>query len=162
QFTTQNFENIGSVTPASLPLAPGQSGTFTVNANAPAQPGDLDASVVFSSAQASATAPLTLRGLVRLNADGGTFAGVLQGGNGRSANNSQQDSFQFDVPGGKKFLNLSLSLRDPNYRATGFLVAPSGEALDIQTNGVGTRMQFFERAPDKGRWTLVIRLSRGI
>jgi hypothetical protein len=116
--------------------------------------------------------PIALRALVPVDAAGGAFSGVLQGGNGRSATNAQMFSFQFDVRGGKPALNLALTLRDPNYRLTGFLVSPSGEPLDDQSTvllnaagqiaGFGQVMQFTLRKPQAGRWTAILRLSRGI
>jgi len=172
QFTTQRFAALGAVSPAVRTIQPGQTASFEVRVSLPALPGNLDASLVLGSAAGSATAPVTLRSLVRLGPDGGTFSGVLEGGNGRSANNSQQDSFQFDVPHGKPVLNLALTLRDPHYRVLGFLVDPSGEPLDIESDAIlnptgalvalGTEMQFFQRSPRAGRWTLVVRLSRAI
>src|SRR5262249_57761280 len=110
-----------------------------------------------------ATAPIPLRGLVPAGPDGGTFTGTLQGGNGRSATNAQMFSFQFDVRSGRPALNLALTLRDPNYRLTGFLVSPSGEPLDDQSTlvlnaagqitAIGQVMQFTLRKPQAGRRT---------
>jgi hypothetical protein len=171
-FWTQRFESFGSVSPANRTLQPGQTAAFTVHMTTPTQAGDVDGSLVLDSGTARASAPIVLRSLVPTSATGGSFSGAIQGGNGRSANNSQQVSFQFDVPRNEPALNLALTLQDPNYRVLGFLVDPSGEPLDIQSDAVlsptgallslGTQMQFFMRDPRAGRWTLVIRLSRSI
>jgi hypothetical protein len=171
-FWTQRFESFGSVSPASRTLAPGQTAGFTVHVTSPSQPGDVDAGLVLDNGTERTSAPIVLRSLVPMSASGGAFSGLLQGGNGRSANNSQQVHFQFDVPKNKPALNLALTLQDPNYRVIGFLVDPSGEPLNIESDAVlspagallslGTRMQFFQRDPRAGRWTLVIRLSRSI
>lgn len=172
-FSSSRFEPFGRVSPSSLILGPGQTGRFTVRVTTPAAAGDLAASLVLAASGGSRTSvPITLRALVPVGADGGTFTGVLQGGNGRSATNAQMFSFQFDVRAGRPALNLALTLRDPNYRLTGFLVSPSGEPLDDQSTvilnaagqiaGFGQVMQFTLRRPQAGRWTAILRLSRGI
>jgi Subtilase family len=172
-FSSSRFEPFGRVSPSSLLLGPGQTGRFTVHVTTPAVAGDLAASLVLAASGGSRTSvPITLRALVPVSPDGGTFTGVLQGGNGRSATNAQMFSFQFDVRSGRPALNLALTLRDPNYRLTGFLVSPSGEPLDDQSTvilnaagqiaGFGQVMQFTLRRPQAGRWTAILRLSRGI
>ncbi|HXM54483.1 MAG TPA: S8 family serine peptidase [Candidatus Dormibacteraeota bacterium] len=168
-FTTQRFARFGSVAPASRTLAPGATGSFSVTVRLPAQPGDQGARLVLGTGSADdGSIPITLRSLVRLNSSGGSFQGVLTGGNGRPIFGGQVLSFQFDVPGGKKSLNLALNLRDPNYNLTGFLVDPQGEALDIQSTapitGGGSvaftnAMQFFQRTPQKGRWSAIFALN---
>ena len=172
-FSSSQFEPFGRVSPASRVIGPGQTGRFTVSVTTPAAAGDLAASLVLAGSGGSTTSvPISLRALVPIGADGGTFTGVLQGGNGRSATNAQMFSFQFDVRSGKPALILALTLRDPNYRLTGFLVSPSGEPLDDQSTvhlnaagqitGFGNVMQFTLRKPQAGRWTAILRLSRGI
>jgi hypothetical protein len=163
QFTSSTFEAFGQVSPARRTLRPGQTGHFTVRVTTPAAAGDLAASLVLNASGGSqTTVPITLRSLVPLTASGGSFSGVLQGGNGRSATNAQMFSFQFDVPAHRASLDLALTLRDTNHRLTGFLVSPNGEPLDDQTNGLGTAMQFFLRRPQAGRWTAILRLSKGL
>jgi hypothetical protein len=172
-FSSSVFDPFGRVSPASRVLGPGQSGRFTVTVTTPGAAGDLAASLVLNASGGSrTTVPITLRALVPVGAAGGTFDGVLQGGNGRSATNAQMFSFQFNVPAGRPALDLALTLRDPNYHLTGFLVSPAGEPLDDQsttvlnsagqTVGFGRVMQFTLRRPQAGRWTAVLRLSKGI
>jgi Subtilase family len=172
-FSSSRFESFGRVSPSGRVLGPGQTGLFTVTATTPGVAGDLAASLVLSASGGShVSLPITLRALVPVGAGGGTFTGALEGGNGRSANNAQMFSFQFDVRGGRPALNLALTLRDPNYRVTGFLVSPSGEPLDDQSTvqlnsagqiaGFGRVMQFTLRRPQAGRWTAILRLSNGI
>ena len=166
-FTTQRFERIGSVSPASRTLAPGASATFNVTVRLPVQPGDLSARLALSTGGATdGSIPITLRSLVPLGAGGGAFQGTLTGGNGRMAFGAQTFTFQFDVPRGKSSLDLALRLRDPNTNVVGLLVDPSGEPLDIQTTQVGgtftDTMQFFEKTPRAGRWTAVLNLVNPI
>jgi hypothetical protein len=172
-FASSRFEPFGSVSPSSRTIGPGQTAHFTVHVTSPAQPGDLAASLVLDSSGGSRTSlPIALRSLVPIDGDGGSFTGVFQGGNGRSATNAQMLSFQLDVPHGRRSLNLGLTLQDPNYRVTGFLVSPSGEPLDDQSTVIltptgqiasfGRVLQFTLRNPQAGRWTVVLRLSKGI
>jgi len=99
---------------------------------------------------------------------GGFFNGTLTGGNGRPIFGGQTKTFQFDVPANRAMLNLELSLRDPNYNLTGFLIDPNGEALDIQSTapitGGGSvafvdNMTISQRTPQPGRWTVVLALN---
>jgi len=168
-FTTQHFASFGTVTPASRTLAPGATGAFSVTVKLPNQPGDKGARLVIGTGGADdGSIPITVRSLVKLSGGGGSFSGTLTGGNGRPIFGGQVLSFQFDVPANKRSLNLGLSLRDPNYNLTGFLVDPNGEALDIQSTspivGGGSvafnaTMQFFQRTPQKGRWSAIFALN---
>jgi hypothetical protein len=172
-FSSSRFEPFGRVSPSSRVIQPGQTSRFTVRVTTPDVARDLAASVVLDASGGSRTSlPVALRSLVPIGSGGGTFSGTLTGGNGRSATNAQMFSFQFDVPRNRAALDLALTLRDPNYRLTGFLVSPSGEPLDDQSTvqlnaagqiaGFGRVMQFTLRRPEAGRWTAVLRLSRGL
>ena len=172
-FASSSFEAFGHVSPSSQVIGPGATAQFTVRVTSPDVAGDLAASLVLAASGGSRTSvPIALRSLVPIGAEGGSFSGALQGGNGRSAANEQMFSFQFDVRPGRPALNLALALRDPNYRLTGFLVSPSGEPLDDQSTallnaagriaGFGQVMQFTLRKPQAGRWTAILRLARPI
>jgi hypothetical protein len=73
------------------------------------------------------------------------------------------------VPSGKPSLNLGIRLADPGYQLTGYLVDPNGQPLDEQSNGVenaggnfagfGPTMQFFQRSPSGGLWTVTLLVS---
>jgi hypothetical protein len=168
-FTTQHFGSGGTVSPSSRVLAPGASGSFAVTVKLPAQPGDVGARLVMGTGHADdGSIPITVRSLVPVHAAGGSFQGVLTGGNGRPIFGGQTLQYQFDVPAGKPALNLALTLRDPNYNLTGLLVDPSLEPVDVQStspiigNGAvafTNTMQFFERTPRAGRWTAVLVLN---
>jgi hypothetical protein len=172
-FSSSRFEPFGRVSPSNRVIQPGQTARFAVRVVTPAVAGDLAASVVLDASGGSRTSlPIALRSLVPIGAEGGAFSGTLTGGNGRSATNAQMFSFQFDMPRNRAALDLALTLRDRNYRLTGFLVSPSGEPLDDQSTvqlnaagqivGFGNVMQFTLRKPAAGRWTAVLRLSRGL
>jgi len=108
--------------------------------------------------------PILLRSLVRVDLNGGSFSGDLTGG-GSVFNAGQQLTYKFNVPAGRRSLNVGVQLRDPNYNLEGFLVDPNGEPLDVQSTavindftelGFGPTMQFFRRTPSAGQWTLTL------
>ena len=176
QFTSSAYANFGSVTPSSLKLAPGQSGTLNVDAATPAKPGDVSAAVeVDSSANTRFAVPLTLRSLVPTSGStGGTFSGILTGGNGRAGAPAQQNTYWFDVPGGQKDLDVSVSLAgDINQNVVGYLVSPEGEILSqasnvqsVDSNNLPTAysksLQGYVRAPESGRWSLIVAFANPV
>lgn len=167
-YFTQRFTSAGSVLPAARTLAPGQTAGFTVTVPTPIEPGDLGASLrLTTGGSGDGSIPIVVRGLVAIGSRGGTFRGVLTGGPGTIG---QEFTYQFDIPAGRPVLDLALKLRDPNYNVDGFLVGPDGQPLDIQSTAVvsqgqivafGSTLQFFERAPTPGRWTVVVSLGTG-
>jgi len=159
-YSTERFRTAGMVSPSSLTLAPGQSGTFRVTVTA-GHAGDEGLKLHLGTGGATdGSIPVVLRALVPVTAAGGSFSGTLTGG-GNSSNAGQEFTYQFNVPRGKRSLNLGVRLADPNYGLQGFLVDPVGEPLDAQTTAndalaPGPAMQFFRRSPAPGLWTLVL------
>ena len=161
-YTTQDFHTAGTVSPASQTLPPGQSATFSVTVTAgPA--GDKTFSLHMGTGGSSDGAiPIVLRSLVPITSSGGTFAGTLTGDGapgGSTAAGTQELTYQFNVPPGEPSLNVGIALRDSDYVLEGTLVAPDGQALDLQStannaNNPGPAMQFDERTPASGQWTL--------
>ncbi|MFC0434138.1 S8 family serine peptidase [Kutzneria buriramensis] len=171
EFTSTKYTNFGSVSPSTLTLKPGQSGTFQVTAKTPGTPGDLSAAVELDTPLgAVSSVPFTLRSLITPDS-GGAFSGTIVGGNGRDFAPAQTQTYWFDVPAGKKDFGLDVSLGgDPNQTVYAALKSPSGQILSLSTNqqpgGGGTvltkSMQSYVRAPEKGRWELVINVSQGV
>src|SRR5207302_225803 len=63
------------------------------------------------------------------------FAGTISGGNARGASPAQTFSYGFDVPTGKRDLDVSVTLaKDPGDLLEGVLVDPDGETPSISTN----------------------------
>jgi subtilase family protein/peptidase inhibitor I9 len=173
EFTSQRFGSVDTVTPSSLRLAPGQTGTFQLRTRLPNAPGDsIHDLVLTGSAGDQSTVPVTLRALVRLHRSGGRFAGTLIGGNGRGGSAGQLDTFEFDVPSGKPALNVGLTFKDDagtNIDAT--LVDPEGNARSVtdtvrqaadnsltQTH----ELQAFRVNPQAGRWKFVIDVTNPV
>ena len=164
-YATERFHSTGSISPISQTLAPGQTGTFRVSVTA-GQPGDESLRLHLGTGGSDdGSIPITLRSLVAIGGDGGTFSGDLTGG-GSTGNADQSFTYQFNVPSGKPLLNLGIRLADPGYQLTGYLVDPNGQPLDEQSNGVvnaggnfagfGRTMQFFQGSPSGGLWTVTL------
>jgi len=119
---TERSVPFGSVSPSVLVLAPGQSRTVTVRATTPSSPGDAAGSIVVSSLSGGITSvPVTLRSLVDV-AHGGTFRGVLTGGNGRPPGQGQVQYYEFNVgAGGEADGNFDVLISDPNGIAREYL-----------------------------------------
>jgi hypothetical protein len=157
------YVDFGSVSPASLDLKPGASATFTAKLNMPAVPGDLAAAIHFDSqggASRPGDIPVTLRTLIPIGATGGSFTGTLTGGNGR-AGVAPTQIFAFDVPGGLKDMDLTVTLADSGYPLLGLLVAPNGMQasvagnIDLQGNPqYGLQLSHF--SPQSGQWRFVL------
>jgi len=164
-YSTEKFHSAGSVSPSSLALAPGQSGTFQVTVTT-GQAGDEALSLhLGTGGSTDGSIPIVLRSLVPLNPGGGSFSGTLTGG-GSTGNSGQEFTYQFNVPSGQPSLNVGVQLADSNYNLEGFLVDPNGEPLDGQSTaqfdandnfiGFGPTMQFFRGRPAAGLWTLTL------
>jgi subtilisin family serine protease len=164
-YSTEKFHPTGSISPASMTLAPGQTGTFHVTVT-PALAGDESLSLhMGTGASTDGSIPIVLRALVPLGLGGGSFAGRLTGG-GSTGLAGQSFTYQFRLPRGRPSLNLAFRLADPNYQLTGFLVDPNGQPLDVQSNaqfdandnllGFGRTMQFFRGNPAGGLWTVTL------
>jgi hypothetical protein len=162
-YSSEDFGHAGSVWPASHTLAPGRSGTFRVTVTA-GQAGDEALSLHMGTGSSTDGAiPVVLRSLVPItSSSGGSFAGSLTGNGspgGSTAGGGQELTYQFYVRRGEPSLNVGVRLRDSDYELEGTLVAPSGQALDLQStannaNADGPTMQFFRRTPQPGLWTV--------
>jgi hypothetical protein len=161
QVATEQFDSFGSVSPSLLVLRPGQSQTVTVSATAPATPGEEAGSVVVSSnAGVTASVPVTLRALVDVAA-GGTFGGVLTGGNGRPSGQGQSDYYEFHVGSGVKDVTASVTLaNDANDPVAEYLISPDGDTLGYGQNsldGTGSlSATAYTLNPVSGTWTLIV------
>jgi subtilisin family serine protease len=159
-YSTQRFHTAGAVSPSSLTLAPGQSGTFHVTVTA-GQAGDEALKLhLGTGGSTDGSIPVIVRSLVPVGSGGGSFSGSLTGG-GSNFNAGQEFTYQFSVPPGKPSLNLGVQLTDSDFILEGFLVDPNGQPLDIQSTAndafaPGPTMQFFHGSPQPGLWTVIL------
>jgi hypothetical protein len=168
QVSTQSFAPFGTVTPSSFYLAPGQSQTVTVAASTPSSPGDAAGSIVVSASGDGLDSyvgaehnsiPVTLRSLIDLS-HGGSFSGVLTGGNGRDPGEGQIAYYQFNVGAGHENLTADLALsNDAADPVALYLINPDGVAVAFGQNQAtaasGLTMSATTLEPIAGTWTLI-------
>lgn len=166
--TAQRAIPVGTVTPAVLTLAPGQSANVNVTMTVPAASGDTSQAIVFGSSGGHQTAvPVVLRAIVPISAGMGTFNGTITGGNARAGSAAQSFSYAFDVPAGLKDLGVRVRLAtNPGDQLEGVLVDPNDETQSIGSNaytdaagnlsGQGLTMQLNTAIPLAGRWRVII------
>jgi len=173
QASTATWQRFGTVSPSSLKLAGGASGTFTLTVATPSQAGDQAGSImVHDSANVPGFAvetsiPVTLRSLVPSLST--TFTGTLTGGNGRELSTGQTAYYQVAVPSGTRALNVGVNTGNANNTLFAELVDPSGDGVSAASNGllatstsgnsaiapeVGAQLHVTD--PSAGTWTLII------
>ena len=162
---TTQFAKAGTISPSSLTIAAGATSHATFSATNPSVAGDTSQSIVVRTVgSGTTTIPVTMRTTVAIGKNGGTFNGVLTGGNGRG-NPAQMDTYQFSVPAKLHDLDVSASFADTNDGVVAFLVDPQGETLasssSVTANShgqlIGTGdVNVYKDAPSAGTWSLVL------
>ncbi|MEO7205521.1 MAG: S8 family serine peptidase [Steroidobacteraceae bacterium] len=165
-WATENFEKLGSVSPAHVNLAPGASVELTAEFSMPSSPGDTAAALRFVRSpdprgRKFAEVPVTLRTLIPTGPTGGNFTGTLTGGNSRASAGPTQ-TFEFQVPSGVNDVSLVLNIADNGYLLEGLLVDPNGMQLSVQPNqdpldgSPQFALQLAHYNPQPGRWKFVL------
>ena len=157
---------VGTVTPARTTIAKGRSAKVTVKFRVPALGGDtVYTAAITSSGGHTVAVPVIVRTIVPTNGSYGVFGGTITGGNARGGAPAQTFSFAFDVPRGKKDLDVSTVLsKDPGDLLETVLVDPNGETPSIGSNVVfdgkaasqGAGAQNYVANPLPGRWRFVV------
>ncbi len=171
------YSPAGQVSPSSQRLSPGQTGAFRITTKAPASAGDFEPQIEIRGVTPSGhttgagTIPILLRNLVPLKASGGSFSGILTGGNGRPGR-GQGLVYSFNLPKGLRDVDIGLRLKDSGYNLEGILSDPTHTPLDVQSTETGTTssyattysnsMQFFRRNPAPGLWSLLVFINDNI
>ncbi len=161
----------GSVSPSSLSLAAGQTGSATLRLTS-SSAGDTEQSVVVLSGDRQTTIPVAVRATVPTTAKGGTFAGVLTGGNGRGGAPAQANYYTFTVPKGARNIHGQINLgNDPGDVLTGYLISPTGQNLgyssnvtaDSRGNPVSTlSVDLYHARPAPGQWTIALQWANPV
>ena len=166
QAVTSEFAPAGTISPSTLKIAHGSTAAAKFTAKSPTTSGDTAQSIVLRTVGgATNTIPVTVRTMVPIGKKGGTFKGVLTGGNGRG-NPSQMNSYVFDVPKGLHDVDVSAAFADSNDAVVAFLLDPEGEAVasssSVTVNSKDTGVistgdvNIYKDAPQAGAWTLVL------
>jgi Subtilase family/Peptidase inhibitor I9 len=169
QFIAQDFGTVDSVSPSTLTLGPGQTGSLQLSVALPSQAGDISHDLELDSSAGKTTiVPVLLRSLVNLGQSGGSFSGDLIGGNGRNGPGQpgQIDTVDFQVPAGQPELSVALTFsHDPGTQVYGALIDPSGSentagdnvSFDAAGHATFTNgLQAYVPSPRPGRWRFVV------
>jgi hypothetical protein len=169
QASTQQFGNADGVSPLSLHLSPGQTGTFHVSGSYPSSAGDSSQDLVVSSSQGTTSiVPIALRSLIAIGNNGGTFSGQIIGGNGRNGffQPGQIDTYDFYVPRGEPELTASVTLPgSPGSEVFASLISPQDVTVtdgdNVYTNASGqgvdtSGLEAYTPNPQPGEWRFVI------
>jgi Subtilase family len=163
----------GSISPATLYLPAGQAGTATLHLTSSSSAGDAAQSVVIRSGASQTTVPVVVRTPIPSTTNGGTFAGVLTGGNGRGS--AQVNDYTFNVPKGATNLDAQVTLaNDPGDILIAYLMDPDGANLGYSSNvtvdaAVNPQNVVFTRSvdlyhanPTPGEWTIVLQWANPV
>ena len=164
--TAQRAIPVGLVSPSLFTLAPGRSRTVSVALPTGTIGGDtVDTLSLGSSGGHQVAVPVILRALVPTSSGTGHFAGTITGGNARSAFPGQQFSYAFDVPKGKRDLDVAVQLPSGAGDVLfGALIDPNGEVqsgestLTPANDATGDALSNVVANPQAGRWHYVVGL----
>ena len=166
------FAPAGAISPSSMTLAAGASGTAKLRVTSPGSAGDTDQSVVVSSGHAQTTIPVTVRTTVPTTTSGGAFHGVLTGGNGRAGAQAQANYYTFTVPKGARNIHAEIDLaNDPNDVLTGYLIDPAGQNLGYSSNVTEDSggnpestqsVDLYHALPAPGTWTIALQWANPV
>jgi hypothetical protein len=161
--STQRAAPYGHVSPSTLTLGPGQTRSVSFSLRTPDSGGDADYSVTFGTSEGQhTTMSAVLRSVIPTP---GRFHGTITGGNARAVSPAQTFSYSFDVPRGKRDLDIGLRLSDPGSLVDIVLIDPNGELADVNSNvflnsqttvAQGGTVQTYDARPLPGRWHLVL------
>jgi Subtilase family/Peptidase inhibitor I9 len=161
-WSAERFASVGQVHPSQLTVPPGGTAFVSAALSAPAQAGDFAAALRLhgTGALALTELPFTVRTLIPIGSNGGSFAGTLTGGNGRQGADPAQ-AYSFQVPAGLNDMALTLQLADSGYSLAGYLIDPNGMILsstsNVDTTGATqAALTLFRVQPQAGLWTFIL------
>ncbi len=159
---------VGAVSPSLFTVPPGAARTVTLTLPMPTLGGDTSYTLSLGSSGGHQTAlPVIMRALVPTGSGTGVFAGTITGGNARATTFTQTFSYAFDVPAGKKDLDVAVHLAHTGDLLQGVLIDPNGETPSEQgnvtpTGALSANLVNVVAAPIPGRWRYVIALANPV
>jgi hypothetical protein len=167
---TQNkWVSAGTVSPAHAKVGAGRTATFAVSTRMPGAAGDSSATLTFGAPATASPASVSIvqRVLVPTPAGGGRFTGGITGGNGRSLQPAQTQTYAVDVPANRPALNVTVNTSSSSSipRLLVSLVGPNGQVQSTQNNAdpaagktaVSRTVVATTANPVPGRWRIVVR-----
>ena len=159
-----SYGSFATISPSSLTLAPGKSGTVKVTTFTNSTPGDRAGSLVLTPAGGTATTiPVTLRSTIPAGFQ--RFSQTLTGPNGRDEYPGVVFHYAVVVPAGTPELNAAVHLPgNPNAPYQAELVSPSGDIASFGSSIVNTTAglaqnrgaQLHVISPATGTWSLIV------
>jgi hypothetical protein len=169
--TTWQYASGSKISAKTLTVKAGQTASAKLTVTSPAAPGDTSESVVVSAGATKTTIPVTIRTVIPTTAKGGSFTGVVTGGNGRGIV-AQADYYEFHVPKGARNIHVDVKLAtDPHDAVTAYLIDPTGQNLGYSTNvtlsqslrGIMTKaVDVYHARPATGTWTLALQIDNAV
>jgi hypothetical protein len=163
---TYTYGQGGNIFPSTLFVGPGQTAFAHLSLTSSNVSGDSDQSVVVTSPYGTTTVPVTVRTTVQTGRNGGTFSGILTGGNGRLGAPATTNSYEFNVPWGLNDLDVDVALaNDPGDFFVAELVNPNGQTVGYTSNvttdssgnpALGLAADLYAINPMPGEWSVVV------
>jgi len=171
--TTWQYASGSRLSAKKLTVSAGKTASARLTVTSPAAPGDTSESVLVSSGSTKTTIPVTIRTVVPTTARGGSFSGVLTGGNGRADAQAQANYYVFSVPKGARNIHVDLKLAtDPDDIVTAYLIDPTGQNLGYSTNvtlnaafdeAISTKaVDVYHADPVAGTWTVALQWANAV
>jgi hypothetical protein len=164
--STAQYAPASPISPATLSLGAGQTGSAKLTVTSPSAAGDTSESVVISGRSQQTTIPVVIRTVIPTTASGGSFRGVLTGGNGRASTQAQANDYVLNVPKGSKAIHATITLaNDPADLVIAQLIAPDGQNLGYSSNVTydakgqpesTNSVDLYHANPQAGNWTLIL------
>ncbi|MGH9169975.1 MAG: S8 family peptidase [Acidimicrobiales bacterium] len=172
---TMEYTAASKISPASLTIAAGKTATATLTLVGPKSAGDSSESVVVASPSGTTTISVVERTLVPITSSGGSFTGVLTGGNGRADAPSQTSTYSFMVPKGEKDIDVTFELAPgalpSDAVVTAFLENPTweteGYSTNVTTDNFGNPVEtgylnMYHANPVGGEWSVVLEFGNPV
>lgn len=163
------------ISPSSATIGAGKSTTATLKVTTPKAAGDTSQSIVVTEGTQVTTIPVTVRTQIATTTSGGSFTGVLTGGNGRGSPGGgpgEENTYSLNVPSGSKSLTVDIHMAsNPSNgqmlgtQLVGYLEDPAGNVIGYSTNYTTTAAHvpeavqdvvLYHANPTAGTWRVIL------
>ena len=169
--TQTDFTYPASITPTSMTIGAGKTGTFHVNTKLSSTPGDVSDAIQLTGANGVPTSvPLTLR--TDVPTKDSTWTGTITGGNGRAQGGPAQANYYYvNIPKNAAQFSVGFTFADPDQIYNATLAAPDGQVYSFQSNAsfdgngnlqAANGLQIYRRYPQAGKWELALETTNPV